>query len=370
MDRKPIPSDFHSLATRLEALLTEESHLDWPEAKFEKIAGQVLEHQFRHNAPYHALCERRGFTPGGTTSWTDAPLVPAMAFKHLDLRSFDGPAEAELRTSGTTAGPERRGVHAVARLSLYRAASVGAFRRHLLHDHERIRFLSLVPRAEDAPHSSLSHMVTIAARELATEAHWLVDAEGRLDVGALVRVAGETTERAEPVLVIGTALALLHALERTAGTGGFGLAPGSRIMETGGFKGVTRIIAREELYGRVREATGVGEERIVSEYGMTELLSQLYEPILTEGRAARGTHRPPPWLRVRALDPATLTPLDEGREGVLAFFDLANLGSVSAVLTQDIGSVEGGRVRLRGRARGAEERGCSRAMDDLMAAAP
>jgi hypothetical protein len=103
---------------------------------------------------------------------------------------------------------------------------------------------------------------------------------------------------------------------------------------------------------------------------MTELLSQLYEPVLTEGLAARGAHRAPPWLRVRALDPATLAPLEDGQQGVLAFFDLANLGSVSAVLTQDIGSVEGGRVRLRGRAQGAEERGCSRAMDDLMAAVP
>jgi hypothetical protein len=370
MDRKPTPSAFQSLASELEVLFTREGDQDWPAAKFEKIAGRVLEHQFRQNAPYRALCERRGFTPGGSATWTAAPLVPAMAFKHLDLRSFDDAAEAEFRTSGTSAGPERRGVHTVPRLALYRAACLGPFRRNLLPDRARIRFLSLVPPAEEAPHSSLSHMITIATRELATQTHWLVDAEGRLAVDELERAAADTVERGEPVLVVGTALALLHALERVPGRGRLQLAPGSRVMETGGFKGVTRAVTRAELYGRLTDATGVDEERIVSEYGMTELLSQLYERILTEGAVARGAHRPPPWLRVRALDPATLAPLEEGHEGVLAFFDLANLGSISAVLTQDIGSVEGGRVRLRGRARGADERGCSRAMDELMAAVP
>jgi len=38
------------------------------------------------------------------------------------------------------------------------------------------------------------------------------------------------------------------------------------------------------------------------------------------------------------------------------------------VLTEDVGSVRRGRVRLAGRVVGAEPRGCSRAMDDLMAA--
>jgi hypothetical protein len=140
-------------------------------------------------------------------------------------------------------------------------------------------------------------------------------------------------------------------------------------METGGFKGAGREITRVELYGRLGEATGIPPERIVSEYGMTELLSQLYEPVLSEGPGAAGTHVPPPWLKVRALDHVTLEELPAGEEGLLCFFDLANAGSVCHVLTEDVGSVRQGHVRLAGRARGAEPRGCSRAMDELMAAA-
>ncbi len=101
---------------------------------------------------------------------------------------------------------------------------------------------------------------------------------------------------------------------------------------------------------------------------MTELLSQLYEPVLSEGAAAAGAHVLPPWLRARALDPVTLDELAPGEEGLLAFFDLANAGSVCHVLTEDVGAVVDGRVRLRGRVAGAEPRGCSRAMDELMSA--
>ena len=140
-------------------------------------------------------------------------------------------------------------------------------------------------------------------------------------------------------------------------------------METGGFKGARRQIPRAALYGEVAAATGVTPDHIVNEYGMTELLSQLYEPVFTEGPSATGVHVPAPWLRVRSLDPVTLEEMPDGADGILAFFDLANLGSVSHVLTEDVGSVVDGRVRLRGRVAGAEPRGCSRAMDELMAAA-
>lgn len=132
-------------------------------------------------------------------------------------------------------------------------------------------------------------------------------------------------------------------------------------METGGFKGARRAFARADLYAAIARATGVSEASIVNEYGMTELLSQLYD--------TGDGHIAPPWLKVRALHPVTLAEQPEGEEGILAFFDLANLGSVSHVLTEDIGSVVDGRLHLRGRAPGAEPRGCSRAMDELMLAA-
>jgi len=336
---------------------------------FERWAYRAFAHQFVHNAPYGAYCRSRGVVPDEVRSWQDVPPVPVTAFQVLDL--VCGPpdrAEAVFRTSGTTGGEGRRGRHHVRSVDLYRASLLPTFRPHVLEGLSRPVLVSLVPSPAELPDSSLSFMIGTVADELASLAHWVVDRSGRLDAERLARAAQEAERDGERVILVGTAFAFVHALDH--GEGAIpGLPGGSRIMETGGFKGRAREVSRAALHGRLSDRTGVPPELIVNEYGMTELLSQLYEPVLSEGLAGAGWHVPPPWMRARALDPSTLEPVPEGERGLLAFFDLANLESVSHVLTEDVGTVVGGRVRLDGRFPGAEPRGCSRAMDELMRAA-
>lgn len=370
MRSRPASPEFDTLADELERRFGRGVETVWSDADFEALAARVFRHQFGHNRVYRSFCERRGVTPDTVVGWEDIPTVPTLAFKRLDLISVDREAEAVFRTSGTTQGAGNRGSHSVPRLSLYRAALIEPFRAHLMSGVTgRMPFVSLIPSVVQLPDSSLSFMVSAAADELATETHWLVGSDGALDVDALRAVADQTAGDGEPILLLGTALSFVNALERLGTRGLTSLSEGSRIFETGGFKGHGRAVSRAELYDAIAAATGVPSSHIVNEYGMTELLSQLYEPVLSEGPAAAGAHVPPPWMRVRALDPISLEPLPGGDEGILAFFDLANAGSVSHVLTQDIGSIRDGRVHLRGRLAGAEPRGCSRAMDELMAGA-
>ena len=75
----------------------------------------------------------------------------------------------------------------------------------------------------------------------------------------------------------------------------------------------------------------------------------------------------PPWVRTRAVDPATLEDVEPGQPGVLVHYDLANTGSVVAVQTSDAGLLRPGGFEVRGRIEGAEERGCSIAADALLA---
>ena len=208
-------------------------------------------------------------------------------------------------------------------------------------------------------------MVGVAADVFASDVHWVVDGSGVIDGEMLAGAMHASSREGEAVLLLGTAFAFVHALDQDAlGS----LPPGSRIMETGGFKGRSREVPRVELYRTLSAETTVASDHIVNEYGMTELQSQLYTPVLSEQDHDGSAHVLPPWMRARALDPSTLEEVEEGAEGLLAFFDLANAGSVCHVLTEDVGSVSRGRVRLEGRVAGAEPRGCSRAMDDLMAA--
>jgi hypothetical protein len=113
----------------------------------------------------------------------------------------------------------------------------------------------------------------------------------------------------------------------------------------------------------------VPPERIVNQYGMTELGSQFYDGVLaTQGdpRCKLG----PPWARVRVVDPRSNAPVGEGEVGAIQVFDLANTGSVLAIQTADLGRSVGPGFEVLGREAGAEARGCSIALDELLAREP
>ncbi len=119
---------------------------------------------------------------------------------------------------------------------------------------------------------------------------------------------------------------------------------------------------------------GIEPQCVINEYGMTELCSQLYDAtalnsVVTSDAWPRSKVAPE-WMRPYVLDPVTLAPLPDGRVGLLAFFDLANVGSVSAVMTEDFGIIDDGRVRVLGRAAAADARGCALAIDEFAAGAP
>jgi Acyl-protein synthetase, LuxE len=355
---------FSKLADELPALFARGPAGALDDEEFDALAVRAFHHQVDANPTYRAFCASRGAL--GAATWRDVPAVPATAFKRLDLLSADR-AEAVFLTSGTSAGPGGRGRHMVPSLALYRASLIPNFRAALLPEGERLPLLSLIPPPSAVPDSSLSTMVGAVADELCDGATWLVDADGRMDVEGFLTAAAELDDRGRPALVTGTAFAFVHLLDALAARNArVSLPEGTRVMETGGFKGRSRVLERDALYAAMEARLGVPPARVVNEYGMTELLSQLYEPVLREGAGARGRHAPPWWLRVRALDPATLAPLPEGTPGLLAFFDLANLGSVCHILTEDVGTVSADGVRLHGRVVGAEPRGCSRAMEELM----
>ncbi len=98
------------------------------------------------------------------------------------------------------------------------------------------------------------------------------------------------------------------------------LPAGSRVMQTGGFKGRSREIAPDVLRGLLAEAFGVPPAHVVGEYGMTELSSQLYEGTLAaalhhvEPAARHGVYFAPPWVRVDAVDPISLDALPARRD--------------------------------------------------------
>ncbi len=366
------PADgFSGLAAELAGAFGEGVAEAWPRGRFDEWARRVFTFQFETNPVYRRFCIARGRGPENVDDWRDVPLVPTSAFKHLDL--VPGPTEATFQTSGTTGGAVRRGRHGVRSLALYKASALPTLKANLLPEGGRIRILSLVPSVAAAPESSLARMIGFAFQDFGAEGGGtFVSPTVGVDRVAFAAALGDSVDLQEPVWIAGTAFAFVHWLDAIASgqAESVRLPPGSRIMETGGFKGRSREVGRDELYAELERVFDVPKAWIVNEYGMTEMFSQFYDTRVgaDAGRPlSHRRHRAPPWLRTRVLDPESLDPLPTGEAGVLAHYDLANLGSVSAVLTEDLGVADDdGRIRLVGRSPGAEPRGCSLALEDLL----
>ena len=339
-----------------------------PALDFEAWALRVFAHQYERNAPYRAFCDRRGVIPRTLARWEDVPAVPTAAFRRVDLAC--GPAEATFRTSGTTGGPEARGRHLVPTLALYHAGARAAFERFVLPDAARPACLFLLPSPALRPDSSLVHMCAAVADALGLRAEWYVGADG-LDLERLLARLADDERSGEAVLLAGVTAAFVALFDACRARGReFRLGPGSRVMDTGGQKGLTRPVSRAGFLRSCWTTFGIPAYFCVNEYGMTELCSQRYDSVLDDRFRGRSLEPrrlvAPPWLRTRVLDPDTLAPVAPGTTGLLCHHDLANAGSVAAVLTEDLGrAVADDGIELQGRVAGAPSRGCGLLLAEL-----
>ncbi|MCB0677223.1 MAG: acyl transferase, partial [Saprospiraceae bacterium] len=103
-----------------------------------------------------------------------------------------------------------------------------------------------------------------------------------------------------------------------------------------------------------------GLDRIHSEYGMTELLSQAYS-------SGDGWFRPAPTMRVAIrdmTDPLQLLPVQE-RLGAINVVDLANLDTCSFVATEDLGRLRSDDAfEVLGRMDNSDLRGCNLLLEE------
>lgn len=371
--------DRNSLEEELGSRFAQGIDAPLPEDDFNRLALAVFAFQFEHNRPYSAFCRSRRKSPDTVTHWQQVPALPTAAFKEADLTTVaPGSVGVIYLTSGTSRAGEVRGRHLLPNTRLYDASLEPNFKAHVLPDLDEIRIFVVGPSAEYAPQSSLGHMNSRALQLWGAPGSGLFWNEQGPQFEALTEALTTVDREDQPVCLLGTAFGLLHFLDwLTERELFFELPLGSRIMDTGGFKGRSREIPKGELYRLYGERLGVPLTHVVNEYGMTELGSQFYDSSLREWLgASKATHLlvpnrrklPPPWVRVQVVDPESLEPVAEGSPGLLRFYDLANLHTVLAVQTDDLGIWRGGGFEILGRASGAEPRGCSLAVEHFLEA--
>jgi hypothetical protein len=336
------------------------------EAAFNALAIDIFRYQAGANAPYGRFAKMRGFSaeaPPG--NWREIPAVPSSAFKDATLATFNYLlAERTFYTSGTTAG--RHGTHYLERAFLYDESLLAGFDRFMRPDGAKLRYLNLVPDPVENKHSSLGYMMGhVSVLRGDGKAGWFFR-DGRVEVPAFRAALEAAASEGQAVCVAGTAFALAAALSELAKDSvHIASAPGSRVMETGGFKGRTATIERGELYARLEHALGIPQQRIVAEYGMTELCSQYYDTQESRSSLER-VKAGPPWLRTMVVDERGAE-VPAGTAGYLRHVDLANRSSAIAIDTEDRGYAAEGGIVLIGRDTSAPARGCSLDAEDLLA---
>jgi hypothetical protein len=222
--------------------------------------------------------------------------------------------------------------------------------------------LVLTPTQTKAPNSSLVHMFECVRQKLsAREEVFFGDQQSNgawsLDATRVAEALAAASTEGRKVLLLGTAFNFVHLLDDFAMRDlRFTLPAGSRVMETGGYKGRSRELSKDELHAFIAERLGILRSHVICEYGMSELSSQAYDG--DAGASAR-VFRFPPWCRIKIISPETGREVNEGEAGLVRVFDLANAFSVMAVQTEDLAVRRGDGFELIGRVRTAEARGCS-----------
>jgi hypothetical protein len=380
----PLPGRFNqnrmqpelsTIAAEVLAFIEQPPEGDSLRRTFDDVASRLLSAQRRLNPAFAAWCDGSRTRPAEGAGAEAYPAVPTEAFKHADLTSIR-PADVtgEFHSSGTTAQVPSRHRHHAESLALYGRSALRGFERHVLArqgfkagaplpgSYPGARMLSLTPSASDAPRSSLVHMLASAMH-----AHGGGDARflGRrggdggweVDVEAALECLEAAVQEGRPVCAMGTAFNWVHLVDAMEARGWTTRLPaGSCLMETGGYKGRSREMSREDLHAAIQRHLGLAAHDIITEYGMTELSSQAY----ARGPGRGGVFRFLPWARARVMSPETGHEVADGEVGMVEVIDLANVWSVAAIRTSDLAMRRGDAFELVGRAATAEPRGCSR----------
>jgi len=388
-NKNRMTTELSNFAARLLPLLRDTAR-QAQDDEFNVHALELFALQFKHNAAYRKICEARRLTPKIVEHWTQIPVVPTAVFKELDLTCL---ALAERTTvfnsSGTTEQRPSRHFHSPESLKLYEASLLPWFLENVLPDLRftiyDLRLVCLTPPPVQASHSSLVHMFEtvrqkLGAAETAFVGKLASDGSWTLNFDATLAALNSSLVTRHPSLLLGTAFSFVHLLDYlTERNLRYDLPAGSRVMETGGYKNRSRSIPKTELHQLIAEKLGVPPLHIISEYGMSELSSQAYDLGALASRRQVSSSRSeqdagetpalpgfvtrhfrfPPWARVQIISPETGHEVADGETGLIRVFDLANVFSVMAIQTEDLGIRRGGGFELIGRATSAEPRGCS-----------
>ena len=310
------------------------------DSDFNETALEVFCYQFENNKLYGEFCRYLGKTPRQVGRPEDIPFLPIEFFKTHKIISGEAKYRAVFKSSGTGGS---RSSHYVVDLELYKEIFTKGFEKFFGHAGDYV-ILALLPSYLEQGDSSLVFMVDDLIKQTANRlSGFFLDESEKLR-----KTLRQSLANGERVILFGVTYALLDFVEKYGDDYGENLI----IVETGGMKGRRREMVREELHTNLKR--GFSVDKIYSEYGMTELMSQAYSK-------GGGVFRCSDTMRILIRDTNDpLSLVEEGKSGGINVIDLGNLNSCSFVATQDLGKMlPGGDFEILGRFDNSDIRGCN-----------
>jgi len=310
------------------------------EASFNAAALAVFKHQFEHNSVYRSFCDLLYKHPSEVKRVQQIPFLPIQFFKSHTIVSNIKSADATFTSSGTTGSIVSK--HFVSDLEVYKQS----FRRGFKSFYgaiEEYTVLALLPSYLEREGSSLVYM----ANDMITQSNQPESGFYLHDLEALKNTLLKLEAKRQKTLLIGVSYALLDLIEAHS----FKLKH-TTVMETGGMKGQRKELVKSELHTILKH--GFGVDKIHSEYGMTELLSQAYSK-------GDGIFKAPAWMKILTRDPEDALSIQPiGKSGGVNIIDLANINSCAFIATQDLGKIHSnGTFEILGRFDESDIRGCN-----------
>lgn len=303
--------------------------------EFKNVALQIYEYQRKSNPVYSEFVDLLKWPePKGLS---EIPFLPIEFFKTKKVVSTGDPVMLRFKSSGT--GGDRSS-HYISDPALYHQSFSISYRQFIGEPEDQI-ILALLPNYLEQGDSSLVYMVEQLIRQSKNEHSGFVLNE----FSELFARYDKALKSGKQVVIFGVSYALLDLSESERDLNK------AIIIETGGMKGRRKELTKAELHSILSEK--LKPNRIFSEYGMTELLSQAYcsEDLIFKS---------PAWMKVLIRDVNDpFSYLENGKTGGINIIDLANMHSCSFIATQDLGKITNSGFEIVGRFDNSEIRGCN-----------
>lgn len=315
-------------------------------SNFESLAMSIFRYQIRWNYIYSSYCKYIGRSIENVSSSSEIPYLPISFFRSHAIKAGEWETETIFTSSGTTSS--NRSKHEINDLSFYLLNALQGF-EHVYGSAKQYCYVAVLPGYQDRPDSSLINMVQylVQSSEQNLSGFYL----GREE--EMLKVLENNRIRKIPTILFGVSFALLDLCKYEINF------PDLIVIETGGMKTSTLEISKDEILSKFSKAWNIN--RITSEYGMTELLSQAYAE-------DDQWYTPSSTMKVvvgELSDPFAAE--KEGKTGILKIIDLANFDTCSFIETQDLGTMNGkGQFKVLGRMDNAELRGCNLLLEELI----